>query len=88
MVGGFFMSTLFQCDRCNKVSNDKPFAALSIKVIEVDDPIEVEICNACFLSLDTWRLSERPNEPKYSKGMKVKDKEINLDTWQPNKPKE
>jgi len=70
------MSSLFQCDRCKTVTKDKPFAALSVKVIEVDDPIEIEICNDCFLSLDTWRLSQQSSEPKYSKGMKIKDLEV------------
>lgn len=69
------MAKLYECDRCKVQSNDPLLlqAKIQIAASDIDEETkDYDICLACTDLLKQW-LKIPDKEPRYSKGMEVKE---------------
>jgi hypothetical protein len=57
------MSVAFSCDLCDGLEAGKPAQSINIKPA-LNAVFELEMCSACLVSFNDWRVSRAPIEDR------------------------
>lgn len=57
------MSSAFQCDACDALEAGRPAQTVTVKPV-AGNPEELQLCSACLVSHNDWRVSRAPEQDR------------------------